>query len=222
MDLSDCKNLNVYDFRIDVLEGHEGVLKIHLNTFRDRVTLSPLSKYLCTYEVSKRTGKPHYHILLVSPLDGPTVRNKWDYIFKQTHPGPLRKMRHQKECTTKELQRAFSYVYKDVTVNNPVHSTNLSKEVLATIPKWKGSDANHKSRYLDIIKWIDDKNLPSDWREEPRAIFTQIVKWHRAKHKLMSKHNLVSLTLTIEDHYMFESGNGSTSIEALYAFCFQT
>lgn len=222
MDLSEFKNLNVFDFRIDELKGHEDALKLHLNTFRDRVTLSPLSKYLCTYEISKRTGKPHYHILLVTPLDGPTVRNKWDYIFKQTHPGTLRKMRHQKDCTAKELERAYAYIYKDVTVANPVHSTNLSDAVLSTIPEWKGTDAPVKARFLEIIKWIDDKKLPDQWLAEHKAVFTQVVKWHREKHKLMSKHNLVSLTITIEDHYMCASNHGEASIGFLYNYCFQT
>lgn len=148
-------------------------------------------EYLCTFEISENKEKPHYHVWLKTELGMRSVRNKFDYKFKTSHPGSKRAL-----AVAKDPENLKSYIMKD----GIVILTTLTDSQISLIPEWvsKKIYSSKDDLVFKIIDYMDELKVKFINKDRLYKIGKYVILYYRQHGKKFNQHSMKNLIWTID------------------------
>lgn len=168
------EKVNIISVRIDDLNGGQDLLRVQLLLKR----MQP-QRYVLTSENGSQTGKLHYHIYAEHKYSVKSVRNKFMYLFKETHKGSSYSI-----AKARNAENLLSYVLKDTKV---ISKLNYTDEELRQVKKWKPMSGN------GLLQTLFGKISSSNLRE----IISQILEYFDEQSKPIQVHMVRSYAYSV-------------------------
>lgn len=145
------------------------------------------SKYLWSFELGKKTEKPHIHGYLVVSKDLETVRKWFQRNYKSLHSC----------CLVQNTDKYKDYTVKDLNIL----STNLSEDEMDDLIERAQDIAEDKklSKVDKLLNYVREKEgivFSEDYEEyktpDDETIVNHIVDWHLDRHLLFNHNQILS------------------------------